>query len=172
MNRIEIILVILSLLISSCRSHHPITAGQADKEKYVKIFKSKVVEEDHKEYIGEIVFTKNENSIDLKYDSASFIINLEDKKYLSLFMSGLIYPQLLGCYNPKGCLIIPEHLDYLNNKGSKRYFRMLIWHENSISPEVILFELTNEFGRKNWNLERFVHNARMTFLYNKGLLQL
>lgn len=134
-----------------------------------KVFREKRHDESYPKYTGKIETNESKDEITISYDSVVIRIGLEDKKYLEIFKTGLIWPQMLGCWSSEGHGIFIRELYDLQIRH-KRRFEFWVWQPNEMNPQSFLIELTNNGKFKKNNLEEFLKHAKVTYVYKGGII--
>ena len=134
-----------------------------------KVYRKKRHDESYPKYTGKIETNEYKDEITISYDSVVIRLGLEDKRYLDIFTTGLMWPQMLGCWSSEGHGILINEL-YDLQKRHKRRFEFWVWQPNEMNPQSFLIELTNTGKFKKNNLEEFLKQAKVTYVYKGGII--
>ena len=175
---ITLIIIIIIFTCVSCRYSYIIEKrnnryvltrdfkNQGELEDYWtrSVFKKEYKKMSFNPYNGEILVSRTEDAIEIRFDSALIKISYRDSLYSCLFTSRLIHPRNIGCSSLSGHGILIQELYNLETRHKKR-FSLWVWQPNCMNPQVVLLEITNKKINKNKKLCEFVNGAELTFVY-------
>jgi len=75
------------------------------------------------------------------------------------FSKGLLYPALIGGNH----ITDIEEIKFAEESPQKRRFRFLLYKKGMFNPTVCVFELKNTKAKIKTDLEKFIHNATLSF---------
>ncbi|NQU53916.1 MAG: hypothetical protein HQ522_15410 [Bacteroidetes bacterium] len=143
------------------------TEGEREKSSIKKYFKKNYKPQFHTKYSGRISFDILPDQVVINYDNSAMRLNIADKQYLEIFTSGLLSEQMLGGSTADTvsiCCI--EELTYVKTKKHHRRFKLLVFRNWYLNPNVFLIELTNIQSDRKSDLKTFLNGAELTFLVN------
>ena len=185
----QIIYIILIFNFLVCFSQNREFKNQGEQENYwaERIFEKEYKKQQYDKFNGKIEII-NDNRI--KFENKTLIINCS-KEYLSIFISGIFYPQLIIGNEENNKILSSEEyeklspedrfkynmsrndsfnvsnfeeLTFLCNSPKIKRFRFLEFKTGFANPRVYFIELTNENAELNTSLENFLINAELTYI--------
>ncbi len=185
----QIITLIFIFQFLVCFSQNREFKNQGEQENYwaEKVFENEYKKQQYDKFKGKIEVI-NDNEI--KFENKILFVDCP-KEYLSIFISGIFYPQLI-IGNGENVKILSnqeqeklspeekfnynfrrndnisisafEELTFLSNSPKIKRFRFWYFRPGFANPQVYFFELTNETAELNTSLENFLANAKLTYI--------
>lgn len=185
----QIITTIFIFNFLVCFSQNREFKNQGEQENYwaERIFEKEYKKQQYDKFNGKIEII-NDNKI--KFENKTLIVYCP-KEFLSIFISGIFYPQLIigneennkelsneeqeklspedrfkynFSRNDSFSVSVFEELTFLSNSPKIKRFRFWNSRPGFANPQVYFIELTNENAEVNTSLENFLKNAELTYI--------
>jgi len=107
-----------------------------------------------------------------RYDSFNMRMDSPPNGMMGLLSRGLLYPRLFDVYRSTDTLSIANlsEIKSLSAYPERRRFTCWVFSRRQLNPTWYVFELTNEHGTRDMSLATFIQDARLTFLYQVGII--
>jgi hypothetical protein len=108
-----------------------------------------------------------------RFDSLIMRMSSTPEGMMGLLSRGLLYPGVLdpifGSIDTLSIVNIIE-LKALSKLPQVRWFSCWVFSGRRLEPTWYIFELTNKYGTTDMDMANFIQNARLTFLYQAGII--
>jgi hypothetical protein len=141
--------------------------NQGEQENYwaENFFKEKYISQNYPRFNGKVCeIDKNT----FKYDTEILVIDNLDLKWKSIFLKGILYPQIIG--TNISFIGNFEELEFLRVSPKIRRFRFWLYTKMMMNPTVYLLEITNDHATEETGIEFFIENGKLTFLKSGWLI--
>jgi len=156
---------IQTLTENPCRKEKIQTEGESEKESIKNYFKKHYKPQIHEKYSGHVSIDTLKDIIN--FDSIAIRLNLDNEVYQDIFTLGLITGQMLGgSISDTISINYFEELTYIKTKKHQRRFKLLVFHNWYMNPNVFLIELTNIQSSRKSEIKSFLNGAELTFIVN------
>jgi hypothetical protein len=107
-----------------------------------------------------------------RFDAFTMRMDSMPNEMIGLLSRGLLYPRLFDAFGSTDTLSIANlsEIKGLSAFPQKRRFTCWVFSRRQLNPTWYVFELTNELGTRAMSLVTFIQDARLTFLYQVGII--
>jgi|GEM_PF-3015164 len=146
------------------------TEGERQAHELQQLFGDHYTPQDYPLFNGAVTWVSQGT-----YRFGSFTLRMDSLPdgMTGILSRGLLYPGLLGpLFGSTDTLSIGSlvELPGLSPSLQKKRFRCLVSSHRMANPTLYVFELTNQHGTTGMDMTSFIRDARLTFLYQVGIL--
>lgn len=136
-----------------------VTQGEQEKNWTKQLFASQHKTQKFRRYIGEVNVV---DSAHIQFGSSTLVLFNCNKKFTSVFISGIFYPAILNLETLR--ISDFDEISFLGSSAQIKRFRFLTWKYGFSNPTVYFIELTDNNADAKTSIVDFIKRAKLTFV--------